>query len=439
MKILIGVHQFFPKSRAGTEVLSLELARGLRNLGHSVQILTCEEESTGGKEPWLSHDIYDDFQIHRLHFGLPVRQNIIAPHLEVPIRINLVKKLLSEIHPDLVHLNHIMGFSAKIIPEIRTMGIYVVFTPTDYWTVCPKITLFRTYEKQVCEGPGDGTNCVRCYRPVSYERARWLLKFANTPLRYLNRHLQSLYSLSHRLDFMVNCVNASNRVLTETKFLSDILIRHGVRKNLVKVVETGVDIGALPEPISTPDSFNETIPLKLGFIGTLSEVKGPHLILEALAQLGENSKKIQLEIYGALKEDSFCQMLQEKAKSLGKRVIFKGVFPHENIGKILRSFHTLIIPSVWYESAPLVLCSALAAGTPVLISRLEGMTELVAEGVQGYSFTPGDVQALRLLLGKILDDSKMLSKIYEHPPLRMRTTDQYVVDVEKEYKAILDS
>ncbi len=437
MKILIGVHQFFPKSRAGTEVLSLELARGLRKLGHSVQILTCEEENTGGKEPWLSKDIYDDFQVHRLHFGLIGNENIIAPHLEMSHRIQLVKKLLLSVRPDLVHLNHIMGFSAKIIPEIKGMGIPVVFTPTDYWTVCPKITLFRTYEKKVCEGPGDGTNCVRCYRPVSYGIARWLLKIANTPLRYISRRLQSLYSLSHRLGFMVNCVNASNRVLTETKFLSDILIRHGVLKNLVKVVETGVDVGFLPEPISIPDSFSETIPLKLGFIGTLSEVKGPHLILEALSRLGENGKKVQFEIYGELKENSFCKMLQEKAKSLGQSVIFKGIFPHENMGKTLINIHALIIPSIWYESAPLVLCSALSAGTPVLISRLEGMTELVAENVQGYSFTPGDVQALSLLLEEILKNPKMLSKIYEHSQLRVRTTDQYVKDVEKEYKAIL--
>ena len=40
MKILLIVHQFFPKHRTGTEVLTLELARGLLRKGHHVEVLT---------------------------------------------------------------------------------------------------------------------------------------------------------------------------------------------------------------------------------------------------------------------------------------------------------------------------------------------------------------------------------------------------------------
>jgi len=52
--------------------------------------------------------------------------------------------------------------------------------------------------------------------------------------------------------------------------------------------------------------------------------------------------------------------------------------------------HALVVPSTWYESTPLVLCSALAAGTFALVSRLGGMTEVIVEGENGFSFAAED-------------------------------------------------
>jgi len=42
------------------------------------------------------------------------------------------------------------------------------------------------------------------------------------------------------------------------------------------------------------------------------------------------------------------------------------------MGEILGGLHLLIVPSIWYESTPLVLCSSLGAGIPALVSRLGG-------------------------------------------------------------------
>jgi glycosyltransferase involved in cell wall biosynthesis len=73
----------------------------------------------------------------------------------------------------------------------------------------------------------------------------------------------------------------------------------------------------------------------------------------------------------------------------------------------------LIVPSLCEETLGLVVLEGLAAGTPVLASRLGGILDIVRDGVNGLLFPPGDVAALsdkiRLLLrepGRIVELSK---------------------------------
>jgi glycosyltransferase involved in cell wall biosynthesis len=252
--------------------------------------------------------------------------------------------------------------------------------------------------------------------------------------------MENLYALGRRLHVLVDQVNAADRILPATRFLADMLIRHGVEPNRVTVVAYGVDIGEVPERVSMPKEFSETNPLRLGFIGTLSEMKGPHVAVDALSHLGKRQGAIVLDIYGKLDDQNpYCKKLMEKVGPVRAVCHFKGLFPSEKIGEVLRALHLLIISSLWYESTPLVLCSALRAGTPVLVSRLGGMTEAVREGADGFSFPAGDERALAEIIGKILDDPEILVKIQDHFEPRLRSTSDYAIDVEAEYVKALSA
>jgi glycosyltransferase involved in cell wall biosynthesis len=206
----------------------------------------------------------------------------------------------------------------------------------------------------------------------------------------------------------------------------------------VKVIPYGIDIGYLPPPIQIPTRFSETIPLRIGFIGTLSKVKGPHVILNALSLLRDKTSMVTLDVYGKVSQsDPYYQVLQEKVKVLDSRVNFKGIFPPERIGEVLRKFHLIVVPSLWYESAPLVLCSALKAGTPALVSRLEGMTELIDEGANGFSFPAGDADQLRKIIVNILENPSILIKIQRNMKVSERSASTYTREIESEYLEVI--
>jgi glycosyltransferase involved in cell wall biosynthesis len=98
--------------------------------------------------------------------------------------------------------------------------------------------------------------------------------------------------------------------------------------------------------------------------------------------------------------------------------------------------HLLIVPSLWYESTPLVLCAALAAGVPVLVSRLGGMTEIIEEGINGMSFLAGSPADLKAILLRLLDAPEIVAGLQRTTVMRRRFTADYVADIEAAYAEV---
>jgi glycosyltransferase involved in cell wall biosynthesis len=53
----------------------------------------------------------------------------------------------------------------------------------------------------------------------------------------------------------------------------------------------------------------------------------------------------------------------------------------------------------------------MASGTPVIASRVGGLPEVVEDGVTGYLVAPGDVEALRERIERLLDDRPLASRM----------------------------
>ena len=459
MHVLILTHRFFPTYCAGTETLTLQIARGLISRGHQVTILTGEHDLSlpCSISPWLSVDKYDGLITHRLHYGtaeqgwnrksflgrLKIVTRLVSGnfdpvrlHINAPERIALVGSLLSKLKPDLVHLNHIIGFSASVIDTIKQLHIPVVFTPTDYFAVCPLSQLLRRSEFTPCDGPGKGIDCIRCMQPMPRVFALTAMWFANG-LRS-RRIISVIRSLGIRSKGIIDAINMADKILPSTKFLADILIRHGVKSNLIRVIPYGVDIGKLSPMNPLPKHFDNQAQMRLGFIGKLEKPKGLHVIFEALSLLKERASEVHLEVYAKIEENnSYQKILIRQSKRLSKSVTLLGTFASENIGKILRRFHALIIPSIWYESIPLVLRSSINAGIPVIVSKMGGLTEPLETDAIDFSFPAGDAQALCNILLQLLDNPIKLMVLRTHLKGKVRTLPHYLDDIETQYNSII--
>ena len=92
---------------------------------------------------------------------------------------------------------------------------------------------------------------------------------------------------------------------------------------------------------------------------------------------------------------------EAQARRLAGPVRFTGFAPHARIPAVLRHIDLLVL-ATRYEELPSVLIEAMAAGLPVIASRVGGIPALVDHDVNGLLVPPGDPAALAAAISRVL-------------------------------------
>lgn len=165
------------------------------------------------------------------------------------------------------------------------------------------------------------------------------------------------------------------------------------------VVHCGVDAAAFaPRPLPAIE------PMRLLTVGRMHPIKGYDLLLRACATLEGRGVDWQLEMVG---DGERRPALERLARGLGiaDRVAFAGALPAEALPDRLAASHALVVSS-FMEGVPVVLMEAMAAGRPVLATRVGGIPELVSprpDEPVGVLVDPGSADALADGLAELYD------------------------------------
>jgi glycosyltransferase involved in cell wall biosynthesis len=148
----------------------------------------------------------------------------------------------------------------------------------------------------------------------------------------------------------------------------------------------------------------------VGFIGTIAPHKGCDLLIRAFKKLPP-SMDASLTIHGNLQR--FKPIVKRLRRLAGddERIIFAGPFRREEVGRVLSEMDVLVVPSRWYENAPLVICEAFAAGVPVVATNLGTMPELVKHGENGLLFELDNAENLARQLRRLGEEPHLLEKL----------------------------
>jgi glycosyltransferase involved in cell wall biosynthesis len=148
----------------------------------------------------------------------------------------------------------------------------------------------------------------------------------------------------------------------------------------------------------------------VGFVGWLLPIKGPEYLLKAMEYVWQEYPETALVFVGKgdLDVDLRTQALRVSANG---RVKFLGW--REDIDEIMPVFDMLVLPSL-NEGMGRVLVEAMAAGKPVVASRVGGIPDLVRDGETGYLVPPADEKALADGIKKLLDDPGKAWEMGQH-------------------------
>jgi glycosyltransferase involved in cell wall biosynthesis len=125
------------------------------------------------------------------------------------------------------------------------------------------------------------------------------------------------------------------------------------------------------------------------FAGGGVEIKGAKVVLEALPRLLASFDGLQVVVAGGGEPGLIAAF-----RSYAPAVQVLGSVPAADMHGLFAAADLTLVPSVWHENAPLVVCESFQAGTPVVGSAFGGIPELIRDGETGYLFSVGDAEAM---------------------------------------------
>ena len=139
------------------------------------------------------------------------------------------------------------------------------------------------------------------------------------------------------------------------------------------------------------------------FVGALIERKRLLDLVEAMPRILATVPNAHVRVAGGGRDGRYVTKVRERLRSLGldDRVRLLGSLSGEKLLGEFQSASVLVLPSA-QETSPLAIGEGMAAGLPVVATRVGGVSDLVEDGVTGYVIEPGDVETLAARTADIL-------------------------------------
>ncbi|WP_319423245.1 glycosyltransferase family 4 protein [Pleurocapsa sp. FMAR1] len=228
-----------------------------------------------------------------------------------------------------------------------------------------------------------------------------------------------------KLDLIISCSDyITNKIAT----------RFPEYAGICRTVNNGVDADYFV-PAATRPQNSQDAPQML-FVGRISPEKGVHDLIDAFIEVTATYPDAVLTIIGPhiivakemlfdLQHEPEVQALEpyygvnylEYIKSkipphLSDQIIFAGSLPQEQVLPYYQQADVVINPSL-SEAFGMSLVEAMATQTPVVATKIGGMTEIVNDGVTGLLSDPGDIQALANAITAIISEPETARKMGE--------------------------
>lgn len=366
MRICFITNLYPPYARGGAERVVTEEVRALKEEGHEVSVITAEDvREDGSTEPRLT--IEDGVRVYRFYPMNLFSYHDIGRHgvfarlvwhvwdLINPNAAKVVKKILQDENPEIVHTHNLKGIGFSIPGVIRKLYRRHVHTLHDVQLVVPSGLLMKGAERKIHSLP---------YRVYAW--------------------------------FMRRRMGSPDVVISPSKYLLRFYTEHNFFPSSKLVLLPN------PSPVVEQIEHAPSKEMRFLFLGQVERHKGVLWLVETMKTFFKKYPMSHLDIVG---EGS---VLDEAVRSAGKemRFTFFGKKRLKDFGEMFRTVDYTILPSLCYENAPTVISESFAHGVPVIAANIGGAAELIRDGENGYVFEAGDQESLLGVLERVVKEDR---------------------------------
>jgi glycosyltransferase involved in cell wall biosynthesis len=347
----------------------------------------------------------------------------------------LITKMSSEFHNSVCFLSE----KGPIGEELESQGINVYYLPLKGLSFV--IQLFRLYKLLF----DNRFHIIHLYGLKANLVGRIIGKLAG--IKVIIGGLRSLYPFVRapkKLAFLLDRLtfNLSQGYVSNSKMAIEFLVANGYNRKKFWLIYNGINIEEFNSSLKK-DIIKQNYKLPLNkpiitCIANLHQVKGHNNLIKALYIVKKMDKSfVALFIgEGELKTD-LCNSV--KKLNLDDDILFLGRRSPKEIVDLLAVTDIFVLSSL-REGLPTSIIEAMAAGCPVVATRVGGVTELVVDGVTGFLVNSSDTDEIASKLILLLNNPELRAKMGTEG--RLRATNKFslprmVSEYESLYKNFL--
>ena len=392
-RILVVAHNHPSLHPGGTEIFAHDLTQAYREQGCEVLFLGATNAMHREPHPgtalqaigedvvlWSAH--YDRFHMSQIdHYGT----------------LQDLATLLEEFRPDVIHVHHLVLIGAEVLTLARRLlpQPSIVMTLHDYYPICHHDGLMvRPGDRQRCNGSSPSA-CHGCFPEIGSDR--FLLRE-----RFIKTHLAAV-----------------DRFVAPSRFLRQRYVDWGLPGERIEVIAN-----ARPAQEAAPHRQAKGRRTSFGYFGNLNPWKGVLPLLQAAQLLhASGATEFSLRIHGGapFQSEAFTTALDTALAGAEGVVTHCGAYSRDEVPGLMAEVDWVVMPSIWWENAPLVIQEAFQHRRPPIVSAIGGMAEMVRDEIDGLHVRPGDPAALARTLRRAMDEAglwqRLVHGIAEQPTL----------------------
>lgn len=298
-----------------------------------------------------------------------------------PISARDIQRAVDAFSPDVVHVHNTFPLISPAIFHAIPTHTARVLTLHNYRLLCPAAIPMR-----------EGRLCTECIAKRSVEPALRYGCYRGS--RIATAPLAVSVALHRRIGTWTQQVDA---FIALSEFQRDLMVDGGLPAAKLHVKPNFVVGPAEVCPWTERPGY-------VVFVGRLSEEKGLRTLLRAWCDWGAQAPELRIIGEGPLRNEL-------EGMAHGLRVSFFGQLQAEQAKQHIAHAHLLVLPSEGVESFGMVVCEALAHGTPAVVSRRGPLPSLVEDGGCGLVFEPGNAKDLLDVVQPAFADRALLERL----------------------------
>ena len=240
---------------------------------------------------------------------------------------------------------------------------------------------------------------VHLHTKRAHALSLWLSRSKPLPKYLVTRRMD----YAERNNWYTRCLynRRVDGVVAISQNILDGLVDAGVERRKIRLIHSGID----PSRFVTSDKSGETCRdgVTIGCLAVLEERKGIEFLLEAAGHLQSQGIRLKWLIGG---NGTLREQLADKARALGlgDSVTFLGFIAKPE--EFLRHIDIFVMPSL-FEGLGVAALEAMAAGKPVVASRVGGLVESIVDGQTGFLVAPRDARGIADAVARLVNDPPM--------------------------------